>query len=529
MAKQPSEKNNPWPGISRLFRFKLGLIQILANVAGAIVCISYFLYFDQLHPLPYIQKALRASTIMMIILVITATCFNYNWLLNIRRYIRLQLEARDVPTGLLPIVQRKILNMPFYSALVSLANWLMAALIMSVYSTMLQTVGKVTLPLITSGCRVFTGVLISGVVTSAIVFFTTEIFSREARSHFFPDGGLVQTPGAFRLRLRLRLLYTFMFASFLPMIILAVLSYNKARMMLIMDPEEVISSLLYLTVFLLITGLALAMILSHTISGSIVTPVKDMVEAMTKVAEGDLTAAAGVTSNDELGILADHFNRMVEGLRDRERIKETFGRFVTPEIAQAILEHPPALGGESTEVSILFSDVRDYTTLCEELPPNEVINLLNNYFSYMVRAIEKHQGVVYQFVGDGIMAVFGAPVRLPDHATLAVKSALEIMNALEEFNTRHRVGLPPFRVGVGINTGPVVAGIIGTAHRMEYRVVGDSVNLASRIETLNKELHTDILISQATRDQLKEPFDLKEFPPVKVKGKEHLVRVAAVM
>ncbi len=219
---------------------------------------------------------------------------------------------------------------------------------------------------------------------------------------------------------------------------------------------------------------------------------------------------------------------MIEGLRERERIKETFGRFVTPEIAQAILENRPVPGGENTEVSILFSDVRNYTTICEQLSPKEVIALLNDYFEYMVRAIEEHHGLVYQFVGDGIMAVFGAPVKLADHANCAVRSAIAMMGALDRFNAEIRRGLPPIRIGIGINTGPVVAGIIGTQQRMEYRVVGDSVNLAARIEALNKDFQTDVLISSATMEQLKDDFNLKALEPVKVKGKEDYVQVFEV-
>jgi adenylate cyclase len=313
-----------------------------------------------------------------------------------------------------------------------------------------------------------------------------------------------------------------------PMTLLAILSYDKARLMLVMNPEDVIQSLFHLTVFLLVAALVVAVTLSYLVSTSIIGPVKDMERAMIQVQKGQLNTSAKVAANDELGVLAESFDQMIEGLRDRQRIKETFGRFVSPEIAQAILENPPVLGGENTEVSILFSDVRNYTAICEQLSPEEVIALLNDYFSYMVRAIEKHHGLVYQFVGDGIMAVFGAPVKLPGHATCSVRSALEMMDALDRFNAERQTGLPPIRIGIGINTGAVVAGIIGTEQRMEYRVVGDSVNLAARIEALNKDFHTDVLISRSTKEQLTQSLALKELPPVKVKGKEQYVQVYEV-
>ena len=207
------------------------------------------------------------------------------------------------------------------------------------------------------------------------------------------------------MKLRTRMFIAFLLVSFVPMILMSILSYNKARLMLVMNPEDVIQSLFHLTAFLLIAALVVAVILSYLVSSSIIVPVKGMERAMAKVRKGDLTTSPKVSANDELGVLAESFAQMIEGLRDRERIKETFGRFVTPEIAEAILEHPPVLGGENTEVSILFSDIRNYTTICEQLSPEAVISLLNDYFSYMVRAIEQHHGLVYQFVGDGIMAV----------------------------------------------------------------------------------------------------------------------------
>lgn len=257
------------------------------------------------------------------------------------------------------------------------------------------------------------------------------------------------------MKLRTRMFIAFMLAGIVPLILMAILSYNKARLILVMNPEEVIQSLFHLTAFLLIAALLVTVILSYLVSTSIIGPVKDMETAMIKVRGGDLTTSARIAANDELGVLAESFDQMIEGLRDRERIKETFGRFVTPEIAKAILENPSVPGGENTEVSILFSDIRNYTTICEQLSPKEVIALLNDYFSYMVRAVEKHRGLVYQFVGD-------------------------------------------------------------------------SVNLAARIEALNKEFHTDVLISRATVDQLKDRFNLKAFQPVKVKGKEDYVQVFEV-
>jgi adenylate cyclase len=517
-----------WAEIHRIISVKTGRAQIFANFTGTGVCYSYFAFFDSSAPVSLITVGLLITVLMFAGLIVIGLILNLKWQKGLSEYVRLKMAGCDVSQELEKEARRKILNLPFMAAFVALINWSMASVIMSGYN-FIETVSMETFAASSfQALGVFVGVIISGIITAAIVFFVVEIQARKTWPHFFPQGDLSKTQGALQMKLRTRMFIVFMLVSFVPMILMAILSYNKARLMLVMNPEDVIQSLFHLTAFLLIAALVVTVILSYLVSSSIIGPVKSMERAMIKVRNGDLTASARVAANDELGILAESFNQMIEGLRDRDRIKETFGRFVTPEIAQAILENPPVPGGENTEVSILFSDVRNYTTICEQLSPEDVIALLNDYFSYMVQAVEKHHGLVYQFVGDGIMAVFGAPVKLTGHANCAVRSALEMMDALDRFNTEIRSGLPPIRIGIGINTGPVVAGIIGTQQRMEYRVVGDSVNLAARIEALNKEFHTDVLISHSTVDQLKNHFNLKAFQPVKVKGKEDYVQVYEV-
>ena len=519
---------NPWVGIFRIVSVKTSVAQVFSNFAGAGVCYSYFAFFDASAPVSLISVGLLVTVLMTAGLMVLGIVLNLRWEKGLSRYVRSKMAGHDVSVALEKEARRKILNLPFTAALVALINWSMASVIMAGYN-FVETVSGETFSVASfQALRVFVGVIISGIITSAIVFFVVEIQARKAWPHFFPRGDLTRTEGALQMKLRTRMFISFLLASFVPMVLMAILSYNKARLMLVMDPETVLQSLFNLTLFLLIAALAVAVILSYLVSSSIIVPVKGMERAMVKVQKGDLTTSAKVAANDELGVLAESFDQMIEGLRDRERIKETFGRFVTPEIAQAILENPPVPGGENTVVSILFSDVRNYTTICEQLSPGEVISLLNDYFAYMVRAIEQHHGLVYQFVGDGIMVVFGAPVKLADHADCSVNSALAMMGALDRFNSEIRAGLPPIRIGIGINTGPVVAGIIGTEQRMEYRVVGDAVNLAARIEALNKEFHTDVLISRATVDRLKGRFSLKPFQPVKVKGKEDYVQVYAV-
>jgi adenylate cyclase len=247
---------------------------------------------------------------------------------------------------------------------------------------------------------------------------------------------------------------------------------------------------------------------------------------MAAVGRGDLTTGCPVVANDEIGAVAEGFNRMLEGLRERERIRETFGVYVTREIRDEILTGRASLEGRLEEVTVLFADLRDFTPWVERTEPRTVVRDLNEYFTEMEAAIRAHGGLVLQYIGDEIEAVFGAPLRVPDHADRALAASLEMRDRLRRLNVRRAEGgKPPLRNGIGIHTGTVLAGSIGSAERLTYALVGDAVNLASRIQGLNKELGTDILVSDATRSRLTRAAALEALPAVRVKGKSVEVSV----
>jgi class 3 adenylate cyclase len=217
---------------------------------------------------------------------------------------------------------------------------------------------------------------------------------------------------------------------------------------------------------------------------------------------------------------------MLEGLQERERIRETFGRYVTREIRDEILAGRASFEGRLEEVTILFADLRDFTPWVERTGPREVVRDLNEYFTEMEAAIRAQRGLVLQYIGDEIEAVFGAPLSAPDHADRALAAALEMRAGLAALNMRRaEAGKPPLRNGIGIHSGTVLAGSIGSAERTTYALVGDAVNLASRIQGLNKELGTEILVSEATRSRLRADAALEQLPAVRVKGKSVEVSV----
>ena len=215
---------------------------------------------------------------------------------------------------------------------------------------------------------------------------------------------------------------------------------------------------------------------------------------------------------------AQESNRI--NVEERERIKEVLDRYVTAEVAQQVLAQPGTLrlGGETKEVTVVLSDLRGFTMLVENYRPEEVVELLNRYFSRMTDIIFQHQGTLDKFMGDSIMALFGAPVSRPDDAERAVLCAVQMQLAMDEFNRENEGhNLPPLYMGIGINTGLVVAGSFGSEKRSQYTVIGDQVNLVSRIEAFS--LRGQILVSQGTLDRLGEIIEVSEPQHVYVKGK----------
>ena len=271
-------------------------------------------------------------------------------------------------------------------------------------------------------------------------------------------------------------------------------------------------------------------------------PLERLIEATAAVESGELSARTHLNRTDEFGILGTTFDHMAEGLEERELIRDTFGRYVSREVARQILSGPEAaaLGGDLREVTVLFSDVRGYSTLSERLPPDRVVSLMNAYFGAMSEVIEAHGGTVIEFLGDGILVVFGAPGRLPDHATAAVTTAVAMRERLAALNATweadgvarlwHELGLGRLGARIGVHTGTVVAGNLGSPRRMKYAVIGDAVNVASRVEGLNNVLDTDVLLTEATKAQLSAEWAarVQDRGEHLLKGRERAVRVYTV-
>jgi adenylate cyclase len=221
------------------------------------------------------------------------------------------------------------------------------------------------------------------------------------------------------------------------------------------------------------------------------------------------------------------YQYFVEG-RQKRVIKKLFGRYVSKDVYAQLIAHPELaeLGGKRREMTVLFSDIRGFTSVTERGDPEELVAQLNEYFSRMVDIVFRHQGTVDKFVGDMVMALFGAPLDDADHAEHAVQAALDMIRELGELNQEWgRRGMAQLDIGIGINSGDMIAGNIGSSSIMSYTVIGDNVNLGSRLESLNKEYKTRIIMSDATRIQLTNPYDTRPLGDVIVKGKSRPVAI----
>ncbi|MDX6769267.1 MAG: adenylate/guanylate cyclase domain-containing protein [Elusimicrobiota bacterium] len=262
----------------------------------------------------------------------------------------------------------------------------------------------------------------------------------------------------------------------------------------------------------------------ETLYHSIARPLGELNKKMERLAAGDFDCKTSVLDDDEIGELKAHFNSMVDGLAERERLKDTFGRYVSVEVAKKLMESGAvSLGGESISATILFSDIRGFTTLSERMSPEELVRFLNSYFSFVTEPIMAHRGMVNKFIGDAVMAVFAPQFGSKDHADDAVRAALGMRERLAAFNAE---GLGPGEVGfgVGVHTGLLVAGNIGTEKRLEFTVIGDTVNIAARIESMNKDLGSVILVSEqvhaALSPALRDGLKAELCEAVRLKGKE---------
>lgn len=367
--------------------------------------------------------------------------------------------------------------------------------------------------------------LFSGMTAWTLSYLAIEILNRVILlPKVFPEGHISRSGFSFRPSLKHLMLFCFMVTSVFPVVMLLT-SYIALH----------INNGLVLNwgiVFVAILLLVIAFVITLSLSRLIINPLNRLTQASIRIKDGDYKSRVGIVTSDELGILADSFNDMADSLAEKEFMRDTFGKIVDPEVRDYLMKEKggvnfTGLGGETREVTVLFCDIRSFTAMSEKMEAAEVVSLLNKYFTALGKCITSHHGIINKYIGDAIMAIFGAPVKSENSAKEAYEAALDMRKALLEVNRDfEKEGLPEVRFGIGIHTGPVFAGTIGAANRMEYTVIGDTVNTASRLESLCKTYKTDLLISEASASRINKETDMLTFiADAEIRGKTGTMKI----
>lgn len=284
-------------------------------------------------------------------------------------------------------------------------------------------------------------------------------------------------------------------------------------------------------IFVAGSSISLAIFFIFLFSMTLTSPIEKLAELIKLVSVGnfDVKARNVVTTKDEVGDLALAFDEMTEGLKERDKVKNLFSKFHGSSIAEDLIQNNVGVGGQSKEVVVFFSDIRGFTAFSEKRTPEEVVEMLNEYFAIMVKIINDHGGVVDKFIGDAIMAVWGAPHTTQKDAQNAVRACLEMRKALEGLNeTRIARGHPPISIGMGLHSGRAISGTIGSDERMEYTVIGNTVNTASRIEASTKAFGADLLITDTVVERLGDDFRIELAGAAEVKGRSEALKMYKV-
>lgn len=370
--------------------------------------------------------------------------------------------------------REETLVMPWTQARLFFRLWVLAAVLFAGLNVYFEPAGRQAL-------RVFGGIMVAGSITAALGYLLVE---RTMRPVFVRALREVRLERPRRMGIRSRLLLLWMLSSGLPLLAVAVAPLLEGTGVAVLQ-----GSLWFVGLGGLVAGLRI----TWAGARSLADPITDVRRGLERVEAGDVDLEVPVNDTGEVGLLQSGFNRMVEGLRERRRLEDLFGRHVGVEVAKRALDREVQLGGERREASILFCDIARSTQLAQSRSPEEVVEMLNAFFGAVSRCVGDEGGWVNKFQGDGALCVFGVPNGLEDHAARALRAGRALREELEALRGRY----PELRAGIGISSGEVVAGNVGAEDRYEYTVVGDPVNEAARLTEEAKGRPGALLASEA--------------------------------
>ena len=508
--------------MTRMKRFRIKNAMLISNAVANLVgiLVVYYLFSGQRHELPrdVFRVTLRLDFIFIPLSFSLAILLTLLYERPVRRFMNRKSPDGPPPEGLEAKARTRLLHEPFFLIALDMAIWLSAAALYTLVYWGMDAGWYVMV-------RSFFVSFQTGLITTTVAFFVFEfVLQRRVFPFFFPKGGIYAVSGIFRISIRARLIAMFFACNLIPFF--SILTYfrqttrsGREASVILLELEAALMDQVFIFI-------AVGLWVTFLVSSNLTRPLQQIIKVLREVREGRFDEKVRVASNDEIGYTGDVINEMSEGLRERDFIKDTFGKYVTQEIRDEILAGKVSLDGELKEVTVLFADLRDFTPMVEKTPPKEVVKIINSYFKEMDEAIKQYHGLVLHYIGDAIFAVFGAPLFRENHPALALQAAREMQRRLQAVNrTLEKAGYPRLSHGIGIDTGQVLAANIGSPDRLSYTLVGDTVNVASRLQELNKEFNTEIILSGATRARTNGDFLLQELPATRVKGKSGAIQI----
>jgi adenylate cyclase len=431
---------------------------------------------------------------------------------------RALINGEAVASHDLERARRRVIDLPWIGAVISGAAWL------GCIPVFLISLATTDTPL----SRQLLWHLPISFVVSAFIAVTQTFFLIELATHwalflvFFRDSRPDRLRGIHPPSLRTRGLMWAISAGLCPI---------GSLLLLILAPHPTASNPQMFAIFVGIIGVAFGLCSAVLITRLVAKPVDELRAAFHAVGEGKLDVQIPLRRADEFGTLVGDFNQMVAELRDKERLRRIFGLHVGEGIAEQILARDPELGGVEQVITVMFLDIRGFTTRAAQSNPKTTVNLLNRFLQVMVDVVEnEHDGIVNQFLGDGFMAIFGVGSVTSGHADDALSAGRSMLDRLKSLNAQLVAeNESPLDIGIAINTGAAIVGSIGSAQRMEFTAIGNIVNVASRLEGLNKGLGTRLLLSKSTRDALQRADELRALPPQQIRGVKEPVDVFTII
>jgi adenylate cyclase len=417
---------------------------------------------------------------------------------------------------------QQVFRLPWRAFVADLSAWIVAGCVMVfIYYVFF-------IPYASTGIKVLVGCAAFGIFSGMLSYLSTErrmVRKLKGRTTFCMPSGKLLTVSQKIFVLILTVLGIMAFSILLMMLldVYYLIDQDFSR-------PEIYWGIFKEIAFALCVLLGISMVIVHRYGSNLTEILETQLAAMDEISRGNLEKQVPILSIDEFARVAEKTNLMMLGLKERDFCRSSFDKYVSPEISRKILDDAIAPSGEILDVTILFADLRNFTGFAEKRSPMAVVEMINGYFSEMEGVISSHGGMVLQFIGDEIEAVFDALQPDGNHPDQAVAAALAMRAAMQRLNAKRRdQGETEIHHGIGIHSGPVLAGNVGSAKRKAYSMLGDTVNLASRLQVLNKKLGTDILISGETRKRLVSTnADLRPMGQHTVKGKTETVVVYAV-